>query len=303
MQSGERIALTIAAEKSILRKMASRRRRPKIGKTGCLFWLFILLIIIVIFVFRGKGNLKETFSFLKKNEEKQEVEEKRGEEAATDILSERTSPLEEETEKEKHGVQPELSRDAEEKSSTDIAPETGTGAHTATGDAKKDVRSADEKPAAERSAIRTKKLNTTLYFVKISEDGASVQPVSVQRTIEYKDSPITRTIESLLSGPTSSERQKGITSFIPKDTKLLSARISSGHLTLNFNDRFEQNYTGREAIMLELAQVLFTAFTFDQVNRLTILINGETKRYITGEGIPLKDSYTREDLAAAGTQR
>ena len=283
--------------------MASRRRSPKIGKTGCLFWLFILLIIIVIFVFRGKGNLKETFSFLKQKDEKQEVEKKRGEEPDTGTLQGETPLLEEETEKDRRAAQPELSRDAEEKPSPGIETVTGTGTRTATEEAKKESRSAVEKPAPETSAIRTKKLNTSLYFVKISEDGASVQPVSVQRTVEYKDSPITRTIESLLAGPTSSERQKGITTFIPKDTRLLSARISSGHLTLNFNDRFEENYTGREAIMLELAQVLFTAFTFDQVNRLTILIDGETKRYITGEGIPLKDSYTREDLAAAGTQR
>ncbi len=240
--------------------------------------------------------MKETFSFLKQKDEKQEVEKKRGEKTATDTLPE-------EMEKDRKAVQPEPSRDAQEKPSTDIETETGTATRTATEEARKKSRSTVEKPASETSAIRTKKLDTSLYFVKISEDGASVQPVSVQRTIEYKDSPITRTIESLLTGPTSSERQKGITTFIPKDTRLLSARISSGHLTLNFNDRFEQNYTGREAIMLELAQVLFTAFTFDQVNRLTILIDGETKRYITGEGIPLKDSYTREDLAAAGTQR
>ena len=45
----------------------AQRRRSRIGKTGCLFWLFILLVIIVVFVYKGKGNLKESFKFVKNN--------------------------------------------------------------------------------------------------------------------------------------------------------------------------------------------------------------------------------------------
>ena len=56
--------------------MAPRKRRSKIGKTGCLFWLFIILVIIVIILYRGKGNLKETFSFLKIERIKEAFEKK-----------------------------------------------------------------------------------------------------------------------------------------------------------------------------------------------------------------------------------
>ena len=45
----------------------AQRRRSRIGKTGCLFWLFVLLVIIVIFVYKGRGNLKESFKFVKNN--------------------------------------------------------------------------------------------------------------------------------------------------------------------------------------------------------------------------------------------
>ena len=282
--------------------MASKRRTPRIGKTGCLFWLFILLIIIVIFVYRGKGNLKETFSFLRQKEPKEDVEKTREDTIIVETLPEEKSPAQRQAEEEKKD-QPDSFMEAEEKPAPRSASAPGLSARATVEEPKKEAGTAEKQPPSEKSMLRTKKLNTSLYFVKISEDGASVRPVSVPRTIEYRDSPITRTIESLLAGPESAEKQKGITSFIPKDTRLLSAHISSGHLTLNFNERFEENYTGREAIMLELAQVLFTAFAFEQVNTLTILIEGETKRYITGEGIPLKDAYTREDLFAAGTQQ
>ncbi|MCK5093141.1 MAG: GerMN domain-containing protein, partial [Spirochaetes bacterium] len=127
-----------------------------------------------------------------------------------------------------------------------------------------------------------------------------VKPVPVTRTIKFKASPITRTIESLISGPTADERHRGITSFIPDETELISARIQNGYLTLNFSSKFEENYSGREAIPLELSQVVLTSFNFTQVTKLSILIEGKRKRYITGEGIPLKEVYTKQDLSGLG---
>ena len=88
-----------------------------------------------------------------------------------------------------------------------------------------------------------------------------------------------------------------MTSFIPDDTELISASIQNGHLILNFNNKFEENYSGMEAILLELSQVLLTSFNISQVTEVSILIEGNNKRYITGEGIPLKKVYTKQDLS------
>ena len=55
--------------------MAKRREKPRLGKTGCLFWLFIFLVIIVIILYRGKGSFKETFSLLKNRLSTQEVQD------------------------------------------------------------------------------------------------------------------------------------------------------------------------------------------------------------------------------------
>jgi spore germination protein GerM len=166
-----------------------------------------------------------------------------------------------------------------------------------------------EKPAVPKSEISSRKprealnrnnLNTSLYYVIIDSDGsARLQPVI--RKVEFVDSPITRTLESLLGGPMPGERERGLISFIPDDTTLISARLQSGHLTLNFSDEFEENYNGREAIHFQLSQVMLTSFEFKQVSTLTILIGGQKKQYITGEGIPLKEVYTKEDLSISHT--
>lgn len=284
-------ALTITKLKSILLKMASGKRMSKIGKTGCLFWLFILLVIIVIFVYKGKGNFKETFSFNKIKGIKEALEKPRKE---TEIQEEKRDEY---VKQEKTGDETRLTGSGEK-----IIKESDKPENMETKNSDEIVKTTQrpeshvKKKTATKSELKTKKLTTSLYFVKINKEDGMVSPIPITRTIEYKDSPITRTIESLLRGPTVTERQRGITSFIPDDTDLISAHISGGHLTLNFTHKFEENYTGRDAILLELSQVLLTSFDFNQVTKLSILIEGQHKRYITGEGIPLKEVYTKQDL-------
>ena len=47
---------------------------------------------------------------------------------------------------------------------------------------------------------------------------------------------------------------------------------------------------------------MLTSFEFKQVTSLSILINGRNKQYITGEGIPLKEVYTKDDLSRLSTR-
>ncbi|MCK4804190.1 MAG: GerMN domain-containing protein [Spirochaetes bacterium] len=273
--------------------MATGRRRSRLGKTGCLFWLLILLIIVVIFIYKGKGNIREVFNFFKRGETKEAVEEivKKSEDESTPEEGSQAQEGAEESGEETTTA----AREREDK--TDSG-KTGTEGE----DTKKSETGVkeDKSEAGVRDKLKTKEYKAVLYFVKINGQDGSVKPVPVTRTIKFKDSPITRTIESLITGPTVNERQSGITSFIPDETELISASIQNGHLTLNFSSKFEENYSGREAILLELSQVVLTSFNFTQVTKLSILIEGKRKRYITGEGIPLKEVYTKQDLSSLG---
>jgi spore germination protein GerM len=261
--------------------MATRRGRPRIGKTGCLFWLFIFLVIIVIILYRGKGSFRQTFSLFRDRVDTREEVQKQPTPTSTSSEDVQEKDLTEETRPSKEAAETEPSRSTQEDKSP--APkaeklETPTG----------------------KTEVSKKNLKAPLYYVVIDTDGsARLQPVV--RTVRFVDSPITRTIESLLGGPTSSERERGLISFIPEGTTLISAHLKSGHLTLNFSEDFEENYNGREAIHFQLSQVMLTSFEFKQVSALTILIGGRQKRYITGEGIPLKEVYTKDDLSLPDT--
>ena len=276
--------------------MTRRRFRSKLGKTGCLFWLFIFLVIIVIILYRGKGSFKETFSLLKnRRTPAEEVDEDRPSVSA-ETPGDKTGT--ETDRKQKEAEQKRESQTAETKPVQD-EPGTQPGGDTVPEGTVAKVEKAPEKQAT--AAVKEKNLKAPLYYVRIDPDGsARLQPVI--RSVQFKDTPITRTIESLLNGPTTGERESGLISFIPEGTKLLSAQIRNGHLTLNFSDTFENNYNGREAILFQLSQVMLTSFEFTQVTSLSILINGQNKRYITGEGIPLKEVYTKDDLSRLSTQ-
>jgi len=267
--------------------MTRKRGKPRLGKTGCLFWLFIFLVIIVIILYRGKGSFKETFSHLKNRLSTQEVQDR--DETQTpepdDYIDRETENIT--TIDESEGDIPD--QPTEEQPPTETSREAEkTTTEKSTDDNKPDV-------------LPIKSLRAPLYFVRIEADGsARLQPVI--RSIGFKDSPITRTIESLLTGPSAEESSKGLISFIPEGTKLISAQLKNGILTLNFSNSFEQNYNGREAIHFQLSQIMLTSFEFSQVSGLTILIEGQKKQYITGEGIPLKEVYTKDDLSMLNTR-
>jgi spore germination protein GerM len=260
--------------------MARGKRRPRLGKTGCLFWLLILIVIVIVILYRGKGSFKDTFRSLKKGVERTAVVV---EESVEKNITDEQGPVVVKEDK----TAPEPSKEPDREPQKEPVPVNQEPKETP----REEIKSAPEK------TIKTKSLNATLYFVKIDKSDGSAKPFPVSRTVQYKDSPITRTMESLLLGSTRSEKENGIVSFIPAGTKLISAQISNGHLTLNFSGEIEQNYSGREAILLELSQIMLTSFSFDAVGRVSILIDGARKGYITGEGIPLKLYYTKQDIS------
>lgn len=291
--------------------MARRRGRRSPGRTGCLFWLFILLVIVVVLVYRGRGNLRETISSLGNRitgeRSGQVAVEERGRTSPPERTRDsgtgrdvspggesvpgRPEPGDEPGDAARQG-----SGTSDPDSDADTAVSGGTGSDAVDSDGSRVDRRIAGKDSSDPQP-QLKDLAATIYFVKLDRESGSASPYPVRTTVQYVDSPITRTVRSLLKGPSATQRAQGIVSFIPDGTELISAHLSGGHLTLNFSSRFESNYSGRQAIMLQLSQIMLTAFEFSPVSSVSILIDGERRQYITGDGIPLLPVYTKDDLA------
>ncbi len=106
---------------------------------------------------------------------------------------------------------------------------------------------------------------------------------------------IEEALHSLLLGPTDIENQDGVTSFIPKGTQLLSAEISGSTATIDLSHEFTTG-GGSLSMMGRIAEVVYTATSFSEVERVTIRIDGVSVEQIGGEGIDVSD-IGRSDFA------
>lgn len=141
---------------------------------------------------------------------------------------------------------------------------------------------ADQPKAAPKAPAKT---DLQLCFTVIDADGTVVRKM-IKRSVTKNDSPLTTAINLLLAGPDySNTAERNLTSFIPKGTKLLGARVSNGVAYLNFSDNFEFNQEGTVGQINQLMQVVYTATTFSTVGSVQFLINGQKKQFLGEEGI------------------
>lgn len=141
------------------------------------------------------------------------------------------------------------------------------------------VDSKDEKPSQ-----KIEERQIEVYFATVSDSGAVSREKCV-RTIAKSASPMVDSINSLLAGPTKDETKRGLRSFIPAETRLLSASIKDGSAHLNFSEDFQFNRYGVEGYNVQLQQVVFTACAFPTVNSVQFLIEGQKRDFIGSEGV------------------
>jgi spore germination protein GerM len=103
-------------------------------------------------------------------------------------------------------------------------------------------------------------------------------------------------IQSLLAGPTETEKKRGLISVIPPNSRLLSATVKDGIAYLNFNDAFQFNTYGVEGYTAQLKQIVWTATEFTTVQGIQILIEGKSPVYLGGEGIRIDKPLTRDSF-------
>ena len=119
----------------------------------------------------------------------------------------------------------------------------------------------------------------------------------IKRSVPKNDSPLTTAINLLLAGPDySNAAERNLTSFIPKGTKLLGARVSNGVAYLNFSDNFEFNQEGTVGQINQLMQIVYTATNFSTVSSVQFLINGQKKQFLGEEGIRIDSPLNKNSF-------
>ncbi len=165
---------------------------------------------------------------------------------------------------------------------------------------KKKTITAKEENNARKSVISTKPkvYNKTrkVYFSRFNED-ESQKLVATYRNVQYTDSPLTETLKVLLRGPTSAETSNGLLTNVPDNTSLRRVFIKNSIAYIDLSKAFEYNQYGRESMLLQLKQIVYTATEFGNIKGVQFLIDGQVKSYLGGDGISIGTPLTRNDFS------
>lgn len=138
----------------------------------------------------------------------------------------------------------------------------------------KEIISEEYTPEAEITEEQLRQTVITLYFL----DSASYELVPEARKIDVKelvDNPYNLLVNYLIEGPKNDKLQK----LIPENTKLNNSYIQNDILYLDFSEELikEQNL-GLEQEELIIKSIVNTVTELTEVNKVSILINGEKNK-------------------------
>lgn len=264
------------------RKKKSKKTSNAMFATACV--LLAVITVLIIFLIKKDqilSNYKQTGffdrvfgstpEFVEKHEEKVKDTVPLKEDIVIQVQE--TKPVETVTVQEKENVPAETVKEKTPEKVAEKVPEK-----TEEKPVEKPVEVVKETPPAKATT------DYQLCFIKIDSDGSVIRKL-VKRTAPKTDSPLTTALNYIIKGPDFSlSAEKDCQSFIPKGSKLLSARVSDGVAYLNFNDLFEFNEMGVEGSRAQLMQVVYTATAFSTVNSVQILIDGQKRDYLGSEG-------------------
>lgn len=139
-----------------------------------------------------------------------------------------------------------------------------------------------------------KQTTVRVYLVR----GEKVGPV---RRPAARTTPARSAVEELLKGPSAADADAGLTSAIPKGTKLRSINIAAGTATVDLTTEFGSG-GGSLSMQERVAQVVFTLTQFPTVKQVSFRMNGAPVEMLGGEGLIIDTPQTRanwEDMTPA----
>jgi predicted small lipoprotein YifL len=119
----------------------------------------------------------------------------------------------------------------------------------------------------------------------------------VERTVSAAVSPEEAVMRALLDGPTSEERDQGLTTAVPPATGLIAVGTFEGVAEVDLSDEFQGPATP-EDVLLRVAQVVWTLVALPRVNAVRFSIDGEPISVITDAQVMVDRPVTAPDYAA-----
>ena len=252
---------------------------------GCLFYVALILLVLVIFLFNRKTvqEVIEKTGFTRLFEKQTE--------APPEVVL--TPPQAEPPQQKPSRDQPPRGQPRQDPPRDPVV--TPQGEQPA---GEKQVVVTVQRPSSEQKAPQKSELRTRqarLFYLSVSSDGA-IQLRAVVRPVQYADAPLTATLQALLDGPTAAEVNQGLMTMISPQTRLRRLYVKDDTAYLDFNEAFRFNSLGKEGLIAQLQQVVYSATEFSNVKRVQFLIDGKVTDYLGPEGLFIGKPLSRESF-------
>lgn len=103
-------------------------------------------------------------------------------------------------------------------------------------------------------------------------------------------------VAALFRGPSADELGAGMSTAVPDGTTLLGVTIEDGIASVNTTTAYESG-GGTFSMTARLAQLVYTITQFEEVEAVTLELEGVPVTIFSGEGLDLSEPLTRADFA------
>lgn len=144
-------------------------------------------------------------------------------------------------------------------------------------------------------SVEKPKVYVNIFFIGQNDSNEEVYKAVNRLYDEDVDgSKIKFAIQSLISGPKSEEKARGVYSEIPSATKIISINETSAEVIVNLSSDFEQG-GGTESLYKRLYQLIKTAKR-NTTKPVYLYIEGQKTDVIGGEGIMITQPLSENSL-------
>ncbi len=154
-----------------------------------------------------------------------------------------------------------------------------------------------EGATSKSSSPPTRTRISKLYFLRIADNGKP-ELIATERQVSFRAAPLTETLKELLKGPTSAEKEKGLSSLIPPGTEIKSVSIRDGIVYLDLGESFRFNPFGAEGYHAQVRQIVYTITEFPGIQGVQFLVEGRKLDYLSPEGVYIGKPLSRESFTS-----
>ena len=140
----------------------------------------------------------------------------------------------------------------------------------------------------------TTKKEIKMVKIYVTDSRGNLRSVNRKCDTSVEKSCLAFAIKELISAPTEWERNKGLSSEIPSNTKILSVREGSNNVLVDLSPAFESG-GGAESTYIRVHQLIKTAQANTKLP-VYLYINGKQADVIGGEGIMIKQPLSEKSL-------